>query len=290
MKPRLIFSTFILITFLFALALPVFAGGWAVATLDDLPTQVIAGQPLALGFMIRQHGRTPLVGVEPRVIARQRDTGERFTASAHAEGEPGHYAVTLSFPSAGQWDWVINDGFSTEDAFNLDGLPMPSLQVLDSVLGTSAAPQPARASFPIVVGGLGLVATLGGLLALVRTRSAWAAAFLLTAALASALGFVSANLQTAKAAPALAPLAEQGRDLFIAKGCVMCHEHEAVNNLRHNLSGFIVGPVLTNTSLTPDYLTKWLFKPNALKPNTEMPTLGLKEAEIEALVAFLTAK
>ncbi|MBL8103614.1 MAG: hypothetical protein JNM02_13855, partial [Anaerolineales bacterium] len=44
--------------FLLALAftIPAFAGGWAVITLDEFPSEVHASQPLEIGFMIRQHG------------------------------------------------------------------------------------------------------------------------------------------------------------------------------------------------------------------------------------------
>ena len=46
-------------------------------------------------------------------------------------------------------------------------------------------------------------------------------------------------------------------------------------------------PDLTNVRLNADYLRQWLNDPSALKPDTAMPTLGLKSDEIEALIAFL---
>jgi cytochrome c oxidase subunit 2 len=49
-----------------------------------------------------------------------------------------------------------------------------------------------------------------------------------------------------------------------------------------------VYPNLTTVKADPEYLRRWLANPSALKPNTEMPNLGLSETEIDALVAFLT--
>jgi len=45
------------------------AGGWAVITLDDLPDHAVAGKPIKLVFVVRQHGRTLLTGLQPRVRA-----------------------------------------------------------------------------------------------------------------------------------------------------------------------------------------------------------------------------
>ena len=39
------------------------AGGWAVASLDPIPT-VRAGQSVDVGFRLLQHGRTPVVADE----------------------------------------------------------------------------------------------------------------------------------------------------------------------------------------------------------------------------------
>jgi len=57
---RSILSCAVVVAALLALAAPALAGGWAVITLDSLPKEVRAGQPLHLGFVIRQHGRTPV--------------------------------------------------------------------------------------------------------------------------------------------------------------------------------------------------------------------------------------
>lgn len=99
-------------------------------------------------------------------------------------------------------------------------------------------------------------------------------------------------------APAVAPVSpaetdtgqkltqvERGRDLFIAKGCTTCHYHQAVRETPNIFMGS--GPNLTNYPTTAEYLRVWLKDPAAVKPQTAMPDLALKETEIEALVAFL---
>jgi len=89
-------------------------------------------------------------------------------------------------------------------------------------------------------------------------------------------------------APAPAPLAdaERGRRLFVAKGCVSCHLHRAVNE-----TSIAVGPELTERRFAPEYLARFLADPAAVIPPRagapSMPNLGLKPAEIAALTAFL---
>jgi hypothetical protein len=70
--------TVIKITTIILLALvcviPALAGGWAAITLDDWPAGVVAGQPLAVGFMVRQHGINPMDDLTPILMARNPDT------------------------------------------------------------------------------------------------------------------------------------------------------------------------------------------------------------------------
>jgi cytochrome c len=98
-------------------------------------------------------------------------------------------------------------------------------------------------------------------------------------------GRTAAPATATNLAPAVATAgdAAYGKALFSAKGCVTCHHHDAVPG-----SGAIqIGPDLTTRRLDPGYLRTWLKDPPAVKPGTEMPNLGLKSDEIEALVAFL---
>lgn len=269
---------------------PLFAGGWAVVTLDALPTHVVAGEPLTVGFVVRQHGRTPMKDITPFIIARHVESGERVTSKALPEGAVGHYVATLTLPSGGVWQWVINDGFVTADAFGLpDGQPMPELRVA----GEAPASQPASIKFSGAgwVSALSLLGAAGGLLMLIRTRRPWAAGLLLSSAIVAGLSFaLPSQAAPTASAPVIASDSapeEMGRALFLAKGCVMCHAHTEFTEVRKAFGDFSIGPDLSTVPNTAEYLHTWLKDPQALKPTTEMPNLELKETEIEALVAFL---
>lgn len=100
---------------LLALAFPAMAGGAATVTLDELPTEVHAGEPLHLTFTIWQHGQRLVdefegVGpVIPYLEATHQETGETLRVDAYkTEGaEVGHFALDVTFPTAGAWAWQI---------------------------------------------------------------------------------------------------------------------------------------------------------------------------------------
>jgi hypothetical protein len=83
------------------LAAAIYAGGWAIVTVRDLPEHVVAGKPFQLSFMVRQHGLSPLDGLEPQVTARSGAHTARW--SAVRTKRTGEYAATLVLPSAASW-------------------------------------------------------------------------------------------------------------------------------------------------------------------------------------------
>lgn len=91
-----------------------------------------------------------------------------------------------------------------------------------------------------------------------------------------------------KAAQSNTPAA-LGKNLFTAKGCSSCHAHSDVSEsgMFANAYGAEGAPDLSLPKYDAAYLLDWLKNPKAVKPNTIMPSLGLKPAEIDALVAFL---
>ncbi|HMQ30981.1 MAG TPA: c-type cytochrome [Chloroflexaceae bacterium] len=108
-------------------------------------------------------------------------------------------------------------------------------------------------------------------------------------ALAVALLALAACSAVGGGPPAPTPLptpsaGERGAALFVNKGCITCHHHAAVG-YEGTIIG--VGPVLTAYSNDEAFLRDWLRNPAAMKPGATMPTLGLAEGEIEALIAFL---
>ena len=248
-----------------------FAGGWAVITLEEIPRQPQVGEAITVAFVVRQHGRTPMVDLHPVITARNEATGAALTEEATAEGEPGRYVASLTFPSAGEWDWRIQ-------AFTMDQR-MPTLRV-----GSASASQPAP-RIPIYAGGIGvLLLAAAGWLAY-RQRAAWAVGIGIVALLISGAGLVSARTHSVLE-PVSKDQKEIGKELFLAKGCTTCHAHEEVR--RDSESIYVdLGPNLSRFSADEEYLRRWLKNPAAVKPNTEMPTLGLHEDEIEALIAFI---
>ncbi len=285
MRSRTFLSAGLLLAGMLLLATPALAGGWAVITLDELPGEFVAGQPLEIGFTVRQHGVTPLAGLAPVVSARQ----GAFTLSeqAKAQGETGHYTATLTFPQSGEWEWSIQ-------AFT-GNQPMPPLSVIAApATAQSKAQAPALASLSVLTGILGLTGLIAGSFVAFRRKARWAIALLIAGLVLGAGSIVSAAEQPgikseAKVIPADASISqiEIGHRLFIAKGCMVCHSHRETNSIRE--FGVDIGPELTHKAFSPEYLRMWLKDPRAVKPSTQMPTLGLSDAEIEALIAFLNA-
>lgn len=278
------------------LAVPVFAGGWAVITLDELPGDVLAGEPLTVGFMVRQHGRTPMSGLEPIVTANLGN--EKVTVLAKAEGKVGHYSATLTFPREGNWNWSIQ-------AFTMDQ-SMPALTV--------AAPEVASVNQPVAKHesiesesfsslwivrftalGIGLI----GLAVAFLRKSRVAVALTALCVMVGVGSFAAGSAVPAVEAQSKSPVEIQsstslsqidlGKRLFVAKGCVTCHTNSKVSDMVGSIT-VDEGPNLSNFSADPGYLEKWLFKPSAIKPATKMPDLNLSDAEIEALIAFINSK
>ncbi|MBI4219902.1 MAG: hypothetical protein HY682_07165 [Chloroflexi bacterium] len=112
------------------------AGGWAIVKLDALPNDVVAGEPVSIGFTVLQHGRTPAPGLNPLIKAVHVPSGETIEGPARAQGEPGHYVAEITLPVSGSWSWSIN-------AYSGDH-PMPPLTVLSPEISpASADTQPA---------------------------------------------------------------------------------------------------------------------------------------------------
>ena len=93
--------------------------------------------------------------------------------------------------------------------------------------------------------------------------------------------------------------AEEGAQLFRAKGCASCHRGPGTKG------GFEVGPPLTKAaswagSRVPgasaeEYLAESIRAPDAVRSpaatgTLTMPALGLTDAEVEAIVAYLLAR
>lgn len=88
------------------------AGGWATVGLSSTPAGTQPGDPWTVDLTVLQHGRTPLVDVQPTVTIRSGDATRTFDAAP--TGKPGVYRASVVFPTAGTWTYEVNDGFITQ--------------------------------------------------------------------------------------------------------------------------------------------------------------------------------
>lgn len=283
--------------FTLAFVIPVFAGGWAVISLDELPTGVVAGKPHTIGFTVLQHGKTPMSGLYPIITARL-SNDEVLTFSAEPEGKPGHYTATLIFPKDGNWEWSIQ-------AFTMD-LKMPELSV--AAAGTASLNQPvvksgsqfASVSPLLIVRVLAFAIGLVGLVVAFRSKSRMTVALTGLCLLVGIASFmmespVPAVEAQGKSSSEVAvdssiSQVELGRQLFIAKGCITCHVNSKATRDSEYLTIEMGATNLSNFSAHPDVLRMRLTDPAIVKSDTKMPKLQLSETEIEALVVFINSK
>ncbi|CAG0929537.1 hypothetical protein TFLX_01341 [Thermoflexales bacterium] len=247
------------------------AGGWAVITIDELPAQITAGQALSIGFTVRQHGQTLRSDLKPIVRFERSAAQEAFEVTAQRQGGEGHYVAEIKFLSAGQWEWQVDI-----EQFGMITQPMPTLSVQAAQAATLTKAMPAQTRpLPLAL-----------ILAVVRAIDQMLMGKVDAAPISQQMKTVS----LAAAQPTPVDQAALGKALFSAKGCVMCHSHDAVNK-GQSVFWFDGAPTpdLTVNKYTAEYLHSWLKDPASMKPNTSMPNLNLKLTEIEALIAFLQA-
>jgi cytochrome c2 len=91
------------------------SGGWAVITVDDLPDVAEAGKPLALSYMVRQHGMTPLDRLSGEIEAISGKLIVRGSVGPSPRSSNGRYAASITLPSAGEWSITIRSGFGRSD-------------------------------------------------------------------------------------------------------------------------------------------------------------------------------
>jgi len=294
-RTRIALGLALLLSLVFAI--PVFAGGWAVVTLDELPTGVVAGEPLTISFTVLQHGRTPMADLHPTITANLYKD-EQFVVNAEPDGKPGHYTATLIFPKEGEWRWSIQ-------AFTMDQV-MPMLSVSAPVVASASQPvaktESVTASIPLLLivrmlaVGIGLV----GLVMAFRRRSRVAVALtalclvigvgsFMTGTITSEVEAQGKSSSEAIIEPSVSQV-EMGRQLFIAKGCITCHLNSRAASSSEYPTIEMGATNLSKFSASPEALRLRLKDPSSVKSDTKMPNLNLSEAEIEALIAFINSK
>jgi hypothetical protein len=88
------------------------AGGWATVGLSSLPDGTRPGEEWVVDLTVLQHGRTPLEGVQPRVLLKGENGGAEEAFAAEPTGRAGVYRARVVFPSSGEWIYSVDDDFS----------------------------------------------------------------------------------------------------------------------------------------------------------------------------------
>ena len=103
----------VLTTVVGALALTAIAGGggWATVGFEPLPDGTAAGGTWTPTIFVKQHGVTPLTGLQPVVAIENVKTGETAEFGATGASEAGLYEADVVFPSAGDWRVTVHSGF-----------------------------------------------------------------------------------------------------------------------------------------------------------------------------------
>jgi hypothetical protein len=134
-------------------------GGWASVGFSPLPDGTSSGGTWSPTIVIKQHGVTPLQGLQP-VVEIYDETGAATTAGARETSEPGVYTADVVFPSEGEWRVVVSSGFADS-------------HVTYGPFSVGPAAAPGGGSFELPAAGAGAVvlAVLAGLALLVGRRS-----------------------------------------------------------------------------------------------------------------------
>jgi hypothetical protein len=132
------------------------AGGWAVTTLDPMAAAPAPGEPVDVGFTIRQHGVTPVAVDGVRIMVTDASGGTEAFA-ARPEGTTGHYVAAVTFPVAGAYRWSVVQGwFGPQDLGTID--VQPTATPADA--GVQRWPLAWRVGLPVVAVALALAAIL----------------------------------------------------------------------------------------------------------------------------------
>jgi hypothetical protein len=132
------------------------AGGWATVELGDAPGGLVAGEPWQVELIVKQHGVTPLDGVEPSVEITD-EAGAVRTFHARPAGRAGTYVVDVTYPTAGTWKTRIYDGFT--DAFPHRLSPLTVAPASGSAAGGFPWPQAVMIALVALLFLGGIIAT-----------------------------------------------------------------------------------------------------------------------------------
>ena len=145
------------------------AGGWATVGLSSLPDGTRPGEEWVVDLTVLQHGRTPLEGVEPRVLIEAASGGTRRAFAASPTERPGVYRARVVFPSAGEWAYSVDDDFS--QVHQLGSVRIGAGSSETPPAAAAATPKPAPPDDGVTLAGAVGIALGAGLLAALLTAA-----------------------------------------------------------------------------------------------------------------------
>lgn len=142
-----------------ALAPAAAAGGWATVGFAPLPDGTDTGATWSPTIYVKQHGVTPLAGLQP-VVEIYDDRGASSTFFARETSVAGVYEADVVFPSQGDWRVTVHSGFGESHVtYGPVAIDAPSVG--------SSAPR----ELPVLGAGLAVLALLGGVALLLGRRA-----------------------------------------------------------------------------------------------------------------------
>jgi hypothetical protein len=142
-----------------ALAPAASSGGWASVGFAPLPDGTSTGSTWSPTITVKQHGVTPLRGLQP-VVEVYDDSGAAARFVARETSEAGVYTADVVFPSEGSWSVAIHSGFGDS---NVTYGPV--------AVGAPTTGGGVPQELPIVGLGILVVALLGGVAVVAARRS-----------------------------------------------------------------------------------------------------------------------
>ena len=136
------------------------AGGWATVGLSSTPS----GKTWVVDLTVLQHGVTPLTDVKPAVVISSGDQREVFAAKP--TGKPGVYRATVEFPTAGRWEYQVDDGFISAQPHTY-----PPVQITDAAAPAATASGDDGPNLLWLIPGIALLLAAIALLIVPRLRT-----------------------------------------------------------------------------------------------------------------------
>jgi hypothetical protein len=136
-------------------------GGWATVGFEPLPDGTSAGGTWSPTIFVKQHGVTPLVGLQPVVEIFDDGTGAATKFLATETSEAGVYEADVVFPKRGDWRVTIRSGFGDSQ-----------VSYGPVAIGPAAGADGGSRELPVVGLGVVVLALVGGAV-LLGARRLW---------------------------------------------------------------------------------------------------------------------